>query len=207
MKINQKSPIVDTWRAALSVPAGYLTREGTEESEINLPLESVRCSRRASIGVQEQRESTLPYVGSWIIIVPRKHDNLYRKNRFLVVARIGQSVTVRLFHENLQNVQLTLSCRANFIIYRYITSWTVNEYRNMNIHRVFLQLERILDNGKKKKVKLRLSSDNILSSSSSPSVFRKRIQNSLERLIKNDNALMLYTSFEPIRWVFKGKSN
>lgn len=159
-------------------------------------------ARRASIGVQEQRESTLPYVGSWIIIVPRKHDNLYRKNRFLVVARIGNCSTVSRKPSKRSTNALV---QHKFYNAQYIT--TVNEYRNMNIHRVFLQLERILDNGKKKKVKLRLSSDNILSSSSSPSVFRKRIQNSLERLIKNDNALMLYTSFEPIRWVFKGKSN
>ena len=130
MKINQKSPIVDTWRAALSVPAGYLTREGTEESEINLPLESVRCSRRASIGVQEQRESTLPYVGSWIIIVPRKHDNLYRKNRFLVVARIGNCSTVSRKPSKRSTNALV---QHKFYNAQYIT--TVNEYRNMNIHR------------------------------------------------------------------------
>lgn len=131
MKINQKSPIVDTQRAILSVPAGYLTRQGTEESEINLPLESVRCSRRASIDVQEQRESTL-LVGSWIIIVPRKHDNLYRKNRFLV-ARIGWLiVTVRRRFAVQRKPSFRNHALANFIIHD-IHILNCNEYPNMNI--------------------------------------------------------------------------
>lgn len=183
MKINQKSPIVDTQRAILSVPAGYLTRQGTEESEINLPLESVRCSRRASIDVQEQRESTL-LVGSWIIIVPRKHNNLYRKNRFLV-ARIGWLiVTVRRRFAVQRKPSFRNHALANFIIHD-IHILNCNEYPNMNIRAFhwpacFLpkRLERISVTAVvEKKVKLRLSSDNILLSSS-PSVFRKLIQNS-----------------------------
>lgn len=42
-----------------------------------------------SVYRRKSNENPTLLVGSWIIIVPRKHDNLYRKNRFLVVASIG----------------------------------------------------------------------------------------------------------------------
>lgn len=122
---------------------------------------------------------TLLFVGSWIIIVPRKHDNLYRKNRFLV---LRASVNCNCVFDDVSSTVLRgvrsttmLSCRANFIIRDALD--IVND--NVNDPTTELHYPRVLLNPLERiSVTFEKKSSFASHAITLFSVFRKRIRNS-----------------------------